>query len=1265
LQKEAAEEWDDETVVEDETHTESTRDEFPAIPDMDSGEYFAPAVTEEDEDLQELMAEGQEGEEPTVVVEDEESVFPGADDASIFAEADEDPTYLGTEEEALDLVRRDDLTIAEVVEEVGEDLFAMEDDEEPTIATTEEEEDLFAMDDEEPTIAEQDGDLFGMDGDEEPTKTVGDEEPTMALEDEEPTYPLEDVASWAESPPPRGFDVHTKPIGLDDPGEGGAVLPARDALHETFIPDASLPDISEVSFIDQMDLEEDDEVDLEEIPSEEIMDISLEMVLEEEPAHSMPPLPADARDFCQIEELNRWEPPESGEPEPPKDIWPSLPDQREEATRVKFTASQTERIHQENLEPVDPHGYPPAAPDTPPMQDLGDVGGAAAGLQYHEQSFSYPPESLDSPPAQLPGAVTQAPPLSPQDGLGGRLDRTADLGPDPASLSMPQAAGAAPFKQTAELRPGEALAASSRRRRQTAPIDRTTTSFLELVRGASGHRWVFFALGALGVVAVAICVGFLVRYFLLDEQLDSKRKDAEMMLQQGNFSDFVAAAQSYEEILERRPDDVNALWTLTRVQAAIPFEFGDPNPQAHVDAQSKSAGGPDRHAAAIYAQLYSGSLLKADELLSEVAGKYPKDPLLLYLGARIRLLQGAAGEAKKRLVQACQAQPANALIQSWLGDCLAAQAKHQQALNAFDKALKINKDHVGAILGRTRVLLDRRQDLEGVEQALMSILKGTRSTLSSRGQRGWAHLLLARLKITRGDQKAGKDHIREAQKSRPTRDAVWQDALAVLLIDSYMLAEAEEVIKESRRIMKGWPLPHYRMAQILLLFGRPNAALQELKHTRNLEFPEFNLLKAKLYLAVGRLWDASRAVDEALKAAPHLVAAHIMMAEVLAAQGKTGEASTKMQSLLSEHSKNVQVLTALGNIHLKAGRTHEARQRFVEALAVDRLAIEARIKLVDVSMAEGRYKDALNRLTEARRGSSGNLQVLRRLADLKFSMGNFVQARSDYLGLISRAPNDPRVRIGVSRVFTALHDFGRALTEIKAGEAHHADPAAVALARGRLALARGKAGEAVGYLVSVTKSRPKDPGAWDLLVRAYLMDNDEGGAKSTVDALTNKIPGSPEAMIAAGRVDLHLGNSQRAGRRLSKAIQLLATSPRPPLEKASILILLGRAYHDSGRLSEALARYQEAMNICPECPETHYRKGLALDENGDTQQALSSLRRAIALNPRLTDVYYDLGQVLERAGQNSQAIKAYRSYLSLNPPSEFAEAAREAIRNLR
>jgi len=934
-------------------------------------------------------------------------------------------------------------------------------------------------------------------------------------------------------------------------------------------------------------------------------------------------------------------PPPQHLPDDPYD--PSLPPSRqfEHLPEEPYDISQPGQPEQ----PAAPQ-YPPAQSVPPEMAQASTVDIPSGPMRVERTEnlrASTPGPSVSRAPAPAPGAPAEV-----YDARAGAEARVKAPEPKPRAKPKPK-----PTKRTLPR-----LMGGNARLDRAA---RTGTNLVAMLKGRPGSkRLPVLVVCTIGVIVLAFGIGRVVRHMRLGDQIEDKRGKAAQLLWNGNMVDYAAASRSYAEILKHRPEDKAAYWAQSRVQAAIPVEFGDPNPQAARRVAQTDKPGADRLAADIYAALFTGSLARANKLLEQGRVARPEAAILAYLEGRVRMLEGKAEAALASLDRAVKTNPLDTLHHLWRAEALAELGKVQKSLNAHAGTLKLNADHVGTLIARARVLLESRGDMNTAQKDLETILSGARSALSSKGQRGWAAVLMARILLTRGDSTRARTFLTKARTNQPTRDPLFLDQLAQAYLESYQMGEAERVIQESRDLLPGRPHPHFHLARVYLLQGRSARSLASLNRARGLTSPAAALLRARILYSLGRHQEALAELD----GQKGNLRASLVRAEILASMGKGREAEQGLLGLLPTNRRSVELLTALGEVYLQIGRTHQARQRLGEAVRLDRFAFRARLKLAEVDLAEGKYSDAHKRLAEAARTNKGNTVAMRKLADLEFVLGNLPKARELYTTLVKRSANDPEVRLGYARVLAAQQETSLADVEIRAAEARQADRIKTALVRGEFALLQGKAGLAITHLTTATGGTKPSAEALHLRVRAHLMNNDEHSAKAAVQRLASLYAGTPEALDAAGRVDLYAGSFSRASRTFGQALQALRTAPRPPLMHAAMLVMAGRAQHDSGRSDRAMARYEEAARICPRCAEPHYRIGLVHDENERQDAAISSLRRAKSLAPKMKEVYYDLGSVLERASRISEAAAAYRTYLSLKPPKELADAAKEALENL-
>lgn len=106
-------------------------------------------------------------------------------------------------------------------------------------------------------------------------------------------------------------------------------------------------------------------------------------------------------------------------------------------------------------------------------------------------------------------------------------------------------------------------------------------------------------------------------------------------------------------------------------------------------------------------------------------------------------------------------------------------------------------------------------------------------------------------------------------------------------------------------------------------------------------------------------------------------------------------------------------------------------------------------------------------------------------------------------------------------------------------------------------------------------------------------------------------PDSPELMIAAANVAMQTGDNAKAEALALKALS--ATTDEFLAERSNFV--LGDIYRASGRLTEALARYDAIKEKNPESADAWYYEGLVLQSVGDPIKARAAWRKAVSIDP--------------------------------------------------
>ncbi|HUI06614.1 MAG TPA: tetratricopeptide repeat protein [Verrucomicrobiae bacterium] len=99
---------------------------------------------------------------------------------------------------------------------------------------------------------------------------------------------------------------------------------------------------------------------------------------------------------------------------------------------------------------------------------------------------------------------------------------------------------------------------------------------------------------------------------------------------------------------------------------------------------------------------------------------------------------------------------------------------------------------------------------------------------------------------------------------------------------------------------------------------------------------------------------------------------------------------------------------------------------------------------------------------------------------------------------------------------------------------------------------------------------------------------------------------------------------------------------------------LGNALLDAGRVPEAIAQYERALEINSDYAQAHFNLGVALRTAGRLPEAVGHWEQALRLDPDFADARCNLGNALAEAGRLPEAIAQYEWALRIKP--DLAEA---------
>jgi tetratricopeptide (TPR) repeat protein len=101
---------------------------------------------------------------------------------------------------------------------------------------------------------------------------------------------------------------------------------------------------------------------------------------------------------------------------------------------------------------------------------------------------------------------------------------------------------------------------------------------------------------------------------------------------------------------------------------------------------------------------------------------------------------------------------------------------------------------------------------------------------------------------------------------------------------------------------------------------------------------------------------------------------------------------------------------------------------------------------------------------------------------------------------------------------------------------------------------------------------------------------------------------------------------------------------------------LGNVLYSSGRVSAAIARYEQELRVDPGVPDAHNNLGMVFAGQGRLPEATAELETALRLKPNYPDALVNLGTVLQKEGRTLEAIADFGKALRLDPSNAEAHS---------
>jgi tetratricopeptide (TPR) repeat protein len=459
-----------------------------------------------------------------------------------------------------------------------------------------------------------------------------------------------------------------------------------------------------------------------------------------------------------------------------------------------------------------------------------------------------------------------------------------------------------------------------------------------------------------------------------------------------------------------------------------------------------------------------------------------------------------------------------------------------------------------------------------------------------------------------------------------------------------------------------------RQAVALVQQGRLEEADQQARLA--LRDPEaqavaFSVLGA-IRLQQKRLAASATFLRDAIRLEPHLIGAHLSLAQVYTLQGKQSSAVGLLRRVLELDPSNAEARLALAGAETEKGNYRrsldlarpvlEAFKQSPEGLIVlttdflktgDRVAAVGLVndwaRLSDVPQAwsikfglllakEGVVAEAVAVLERARQTGPPSYELAFNLGGAYLLNGDPRRALDAYDAALGLEPDSLPALRQAAETAERQEELERSLSYWMRAKKVQPKDAEVLLGFGRLCLKMDLLDDAEAALSEAASMRPGEVTYQYALAAAKVGKRQFEAAQALLEPLVRQRPQDPQLQYALGSVFYIQG-------RLSEAAARLAESVRLQPEQIASQYYLALVARDQGKEADAIAALEELLRRYPDhAPSCEALGGLLMGAQRYSE-AETRLRRAVALTPNSVKANYQLGLLLARMGNTDEANK--------------------------
>ena len=758
-------------------------------------------------------------------------------------------------------------------------------------------------------------------------------------------------------------------------------------------------------------------------------------------------------------------------------------------------------------------------------------------------------------------------------------------------------------------------------------------------------------------------------------QQDNKLLAAHMLLGRAlsRQGDLKGAEAAFEEALKQGISRAEVALPLGRIYIALG------NPTMAID-RFPVTGMPQSIQGAVLAMRGTafsemGNPREAARMFEEARRVDPNSAIPLIEEIPVLLQSGQKEKAREYAARAVKLAPSNAAAWNMQASVLHDALDMKAALEAYNKSLTLDSNHVDARVARAALLVDLKRDADAANdlevlattapeeprsaylRAMLAVKK--RDATSARKHFGEATHVLDTLPVAwirnreqllmlaalshhgLGNLQKAREYL-EILLSRNAKNEPARKLLAAIFVQMRDYARATPILEGLKAAYPDDPQIQYQLGRVYLEQKRFPLATDFLtKAVARLGTPEASRALAMSQIGQGRDDLGQATLEKVFSANPRDFEAGMTLATLYKRRNLPQKALQTAEAMVRLVPTNPTLVNFLGTVKGANRDLKGARAAYEQVLARSPNFRPAILNLLKLDEAEGQFENGRKRIAQILAKEPGNVDVLYELGMLERSAGRN-DAAFKHLKKASESPRrDTRAGLALIDMQLDLRQFDLVLASAKELASKFPDDLGAQVALARAQIAQGDRAGARSTLQGATRLAEFDADVQVLIGRLQMQaDNPDGAAYNVQKALQGR-PDDLQALVLSVDAEFRRKDTAKA----DAALKTLAAKYPDRVETALTIADVAMA---RGQFGAAIASYQTAL-----AREDSWRCAGALARAygaaGEFAKSVAFLEGWAKKYPNERLAIKTLAEMQFRAGQLQAARLSYERVFTFDP----------------